>query len=151
MVLPVVVHVRFRGFVVFLMRETALPRFSFVVCISIRFAGFIVGQRVVLIVPRVGFSVVVFALRYRVSHPVVLSLLRCLGFGFAAFGLLRRVCFGCGLGALGFDLGNATANHYLLFTQPLKFNFKRLARGLGNRLASASETPSGLCRKDSIS
>ncbi|HCJ9817289.1 TPA: hypothetical protein NWA32_004211 [Escherichia coli] len=34
---------------------------------------------------------------------------------------------------LGFDLGNATANHYLLFTQNLKFNFKRMARGLGDR------------------
>ena len=69
--LPVVLRVFLRCVVVFLIRETALPQFSFVVCISIRFAGFIVGQRVVLIVPRVGFSVVVSLMRYRVSLPVV--------------------------------------------------------------------------------
>lgn len=45
-VLPVVVRVRFRGFVVFLMRRTALPQFSFVVFISMRDAGLNVGQRV---------------------------------------------------------------------------------------------------------
>lgn len=47
MVLPVVVRVRFRLFVVFLMRRTALPRLSFVVFISMRDAGLNVGQRVV--------------------------------------------------------------------------------------------------------
>lgn len=91
MVLPVVVRVRFRGFVVFLMRENVGLRFGFVVCISIRFAGFVVGQRVLLIVPRVGFSVVVFVLRYRVSHPVVMFIATGLGFGFAEIGLSLRL------------------------------------------------------------
>lgn len=70
-VLPVVVRVRIRCFVVFLMRRTALPRLCFVVFISMRDAGLNVGQRVLLIVPRVGFSVVFSLMRFRVSHPVV--------------------------------------------------------------------------------
>ena len=44
------------------MRRTALPRLWFVVAISMRDAGLNVSQRVLLIVPRVGFSVVVFSL-----------------------------------------------------------------------------------------
>ena len=43
---PVVVRVRFRLFVVFLMRRTALPRLCFVIAISMRYAGLNVGQRV---------------------------------------------------------------------------------------------------------
>ena len=53
------------------MRETALPRFGFVVCISMRDAGFNVGQRVLLIVLLVGISVVFTLMRDLVSHPVV--------------------------------------------------------------------------------
>lgn len=79
-VLPVVVRVRFRGFVVFLMRETALPRLSFVVCISMRDAGLNVGQRVVVRFREFGFSVVFSLMRFRVLLPVVVYLLRCLGF-----------------------------------------------------------------------
>lgn len=69
--IDVVVRVRFRLFVVFLMRRTALPRFGFVVAISMRDAGLNVGQRVLLIVPRVSFSVVFSLMRLLVSHPVV--------------------------------------------------------------------------------
>lgn len=47
-VLPVVVRVRFRLFVVFLMRKNVGLRIGFVVCISIRDAGLNVGQRVVV-------------------------------------------------------------------------------------------------------
>ena len=78
-VLPVVLRVFFLCFVVFLMRETALPRLC-VVAISMRDAGLNVGQRVLLIVPRVGFSVVFSLMRYRVLLPVVCFVLRCLGF-----------------------------------------------------------------------
>lgn len=79
-VLPVVVRVRFRGFVVFLMRRTALPRLCFVVAISMRDAGLNVGQRVLFRFREFGFSVVFSLMRFRVSHPVVVYLLRCLGF-----------------------------------------------------------------------
>jgi hypothetical protein len=90
-VLPVVVRVRFRLFVVFLMRETALPQFSFVVFISMRYAGFNVGQRVAVRFREFGFSVVVSLMRFRVSHPVVAFALLCLGFGFARDWVLTPV------------------------------------------------------------
>lgn len=79
-VLPVVLRVFLRCVVVFLMRKTALPRFVFVIAISMRYAGFNVGQRVVVRFREFGFSVVFSLMRFRVSHLVVVYLLRCLGF-----------------------------------------------------------------------
>ncbi len=79
-VLPVVVRVRFRLFVVFLMRETALPRLCFVVCISMRYAVLNVGQRCLVALRLLVVLRDLFALRCRVYVPVVVYLLRCLGF-----------------------------------------------------------------------
>ena len=62
------------------MRRTALPRLCFVVFISMRDAGLNVGQRVLLIVPRVGFSVVFSLMRFRVLLPVVVCFAVRLGF-----------------------------------------------------------------------
>ena len=76
----VVVRVRFRLFVVFLMRETALPRFGFVVCISMRYAVLNVGQRVVFALRLLVVLRDLFALRLLVSHPVVAFALLRLGF-----------------------------------------------------------------------
>lgn len=73
------------------MRKTALPRFSFVVFISMRDAGFNVGQRVVFRFREFSFSRVVSFMRFRVSHPVVMFALRCLGFGFAEIGFSLRL------------------------------------------------------------
>lgn len=89
--LPVVVRVFSICFVVFLMRETALPRLSFVIAISMRYAGFNVGQRVVVRFREFGFSVVVSLLRFRVSVPVVMFAVMRLGFGFAEIGLSLRL------------------------------------------------------------
>ena len=62
------------------MRETALPRLCFVVFISMRYAVCELGQRVVFRFREFGFSVVFSLMRFRVSHLVVVYLLRCLGF-----------------------------------------------------------------------
>lgn len=70
-VVPVVLRVFSICFVVFLMRETALPRLSFVIAISMRYAVFNVGQRVAVRFREFGFSVVVSLMRFRVSVPVV--------------------------------------------------------------------------------
>ncbi len=69
--LPVVLRVFFLRVVVFLMRETALPRLCFVACISMRYAVLNVGQRVVFVLRLLVVLRDLFVLRLLVSHPVV--------------------------------------------------------------------------------
>ncbi len=68
---PVVLRVFFRLFVVFLMRETALPRLCFVAYISMRYAVCELGQRVVFALRLLVVLRDLFVLRLWVSHPVV--------------------------------------------------------------------------------
>lgn len=77
---PVVLRVFLRCVVVFLMRETALPRFSFVVCISMRYAVCELGQRVVFALRLLVVLRDLFALRLLVLLPVVAFALLRLGF-----------------------------------------------------------------------
>lgn len=77
---PVVLRVFLRCVVVFLMRETALPRLCFVVCISMRYAVCELGQRCLVALRLLVVLRDLFALRCRVYVPVVVYLLRCLGF-----------------------------------------------------------------------
>lgn len=67
------------------MRETALPRFSFVVFISMRYAVFELGQRVVFALRLLVVLRDLFALRLLVSHPVVA--LHCYALGSELLGL----------------------------------------------------------------
>lgn len=73
------------------MRKTALPLFISVVFISMRDAGFNVGQRCLLRCVLLVISRVVFLMRFRVSVPVVVLLLRALGSVLRVIGFSLRL------------------------------------------------------------